>query len=592
MVKKWFALLVLVTLLPFPALSEQSPLDDGSHTLEKRTVPVFFTGRQDYRSVDDRVLIAEFPLYYVDHVKDLPYVDLTDFTDLMNRMNASSAENKEDDGKSEKTYAASAVQDAFTCTYLPQNSAVTVDFREGTLTYTAFDTFGKDPAHSPFEIQTNTLDFLQRIYKPHYSHIGDARTVPLAEYGIPMYAEDGKYLLPLHTAYDFLIWAPKAPSVLLCCNGEAVFFGENEYMFGYTDSLSDLGEKYFAAQPAKRSPELAKYGYMELCLLLDSFYGLKDSHHIGSFQRFFRANGYEERLMSADAGQADQALMDVITFVLDDLHSSFSFPSWMSGHDKEPTEEESGFSSAIHERNKASFESASLRAFPEGMDFYTEYGNTAYLTIQMLTSNMDSERFYDADVSQMSGVTDTIGQVLYADRQINRENSPVENVVLDLSLCPGGDVNSAAFVISWFLGEGFISIANTFSGGLGITHYRADVNRDHLFTEADSLAGKKNLFCLISPLTFSSGNLTAAMLKTSHAVTFLGQTSRGGSGMNTPAVTGWDTMFFMSGFRNVVTVKNGSICDADPGVVPDVYLSDPDLFYDRARLTEKINALK
>ncbi len=61
------------------------------------------------------------------------------------------------------------------------------------------------------------------------------------------------------------------------------------------------------ALPAERSPELAAYGYNELCLILDSFYGLKEAHRIGSFRSFFRANGYEEALLSADPKEADQA---------------------------------------------------------------------------------------------------------------------------------------------------------------------------------------------------------------------------------------------------------------------------------------------
>ncbi len=97
--------------------------------------------------------------------------------------------------------------------------------------------------------------------------------------------------------------------------------------------------------------------------------------------------------------------------------------------------------------------------------------------------------------------------------------------------------------------------------------------------------------CLISPETFSSANMTAVMLKSSGAVTMIGQTTKGGSGMKTPVVSGWDTIFDISGFRTVVTVKNGSWYDTDTGVVPDVYLSDPELFYNRDRLTELINAL-
>ena len=71
------------------------------------------------------------------------------------------------------------------------------------------------------------------------------------------------------------------------------------------------------------------------------------------------------------------------------------------------------------------------------------------------------------------------------------------------------------------------------------------------------------------------------MLKTSGLITMIGQQTAGGSGMVTTPTTAWDTVFILSGFREMVTLKNGSWFDADPGVTPDVYLSDPDTFYDR-----------
>ncbi len=211
----------------------------------------------------------------------------------------------------------------------------------------------------------------------------------------------------------------------------------------------------------------------------------------------------------------------------------------------------------------------------------------------MMYSGVSSERFYSMDPEDINEIGfDAVMQIVYADRQINRENSPIENVVLDLSRNSGGDVNTPACVLSWFLGDGYTAIANTFTGGLGISRYKADINRDHQFTEEDSLFGKKKLFCLISPLTFSSANMTAAVLKSSGVVTMIGQTTRGGSGIVTPAVTGWDSCFTMSGFRTVVTVKNGSWYDADQGVTPDVYLADAGTFCDREKLTEIIHAVR
>ncbi len=152
-------------------------------------------------------------------------------------------------------------------------------------------------------------------------------------------------------------------------------------------------------------------------------------------------------------------------------------------------------------------------------------------------------------------------------------------------------MNSTAVLLCWLLGEGYITIANSFTGGLGVSRYKADINRDHRFTEADSLNGRKKLFCLISRQTFSSANLAAAMLKMSGRVTLIGQPTRGGSGALTPAATAWGTLFRLSGFKTVVTVKNGSWYDADPGIAPDVYLADPAVFFDREKLTEIINGL-
>ena len=42
---------------------------------------------------------------------------------------------------------------------------------------------------------------------------------------------------------------------------------------------------------------------------------------------------------------------------------------------------------------------------------------------------------------------DTVGLCLYAFSQITREGSPIENVVLDLSGCGGGDTTTGSFVL-------------------------------------------------------------------------------------------------------------------------------------------------
>ena len=588
--RKILSVLVLLCLLPMASLA-----DTGSHTLETKSVPVYCTGLYDDRPAAERVLIPDYTLYYVDGVRDLPYVEFSEFVGLVNKLDAFDAEaitGMPSEGKADYIARADATG-TFTCSYLPQNSDLIIDFEQGTLTYTCMDTFGKAPGLSPFEIQTNHLDFLQRSDDPRMRRLGGARTVSLADYRIPMLMQDGKYLIPLHTAFDLMIWVPKCPLKILCCNGEAIFIGPQDVMFGYTDAPSELGEIYFSAKPSKRSPELARYGYGELCLMLDSFYGLKEEHGIDSFSVFFRENGYEQRLLSEDAAEADQALCDILLFSLDDLHSIFAFPSWMAGAEKEPSMSEFGLARRLSGKTGEIFMKAAAKHI-ESSATYTEVGNTAYIRIINLTTAVRPDDFYSMDLTnpELASAHDVVLLLAYAHHQINREDSPIKNVVLDLSLCTGGDANAAASIVSWFLGEGYISTENTFTGGVGVCVYRADLNRDHQFTDEDSLLGKKRLFCLTSPITFSSANLTAAMLKGSGLVTMLGQTSQGGSGLRSCAVSGWDTVYYVSGFTRIVTVKNGSPYDADRGVAPDVYLSDPESFYNREQLTEIINLLK
>ena len=179
---------------------------------------------------------------------------------------------------------------------------------------------------------------------------------------------------------------------------------------------------------------------------------------------------------------------------------------------------------------------------------------------------------------------------MYAHRQINRENSPIENVVIDLSNNIGGAIDTAAFVIAWYLGEADLAYQDQNTGTLSASAYRADVNLDREFDERDVLTGK-NLYCLISPVSFSCGNLVPCVFKESAKVTLLGRTSGGGSCSVMNVSTAWGTSFQISGKNRLSFLKNGSFYDIDRGADPDFVLLKPSQYYDRKSLTEYINSL-
>ena len=147
------------------------------------------------------------------------------------------------------------------------------------------------------------------------------------------------------------------------------------------------------------------------------------------------------------------------------------------------------------------------------------------------------------------------------------------------------------YVIGWFLGEAVITSMDTFTDAQSTASYLVDTNLDGLFDDKDSLASKYNLYCLISPVSFSCGNLVPWVFKASGMVTLMGDTSGGGSCIVLPMSSAWGTSFQVSGNRKLAFVKNGSFYDVDRGVEPDVVLTKPATFYDREKLVSIIAQL-
>ena len=162
--------------------------------------------------------------------------------------------------------------------------------------------------------------------------------------------------------------------------------------------------------------------------------------------------------------------------------------------------------------------------------------------------------------------------------------------MIDLSNNSGGAVDAAIFMMSWFLEEAPFSSTNPITGAKRTALYRADVNLDREFDEKDTLYGK-NLYCLVSRVSFSCGNLVPCVFRSSGRVTLIGETTGGGSCVILPMSSAWGSLFQISGPRQISFVKNGSYYDTDRGVDPTVFLTKIESYCDREKLTEFSNSL-
>ena len=182
-----------------------------------------------------------------------------------------------------------------------------------------------------------------------------------------------------------------------------------------------------------------------------------------------------------------------------------------------------------------------------------------------------------------------MGLLAYAYGQITREDSPIENVVLDLSCNMGGMTNAAIYTMAAFLGTGALSTRNTLSGAQVTGSYAADLNLDGLADEGDLGLLDRNLFCIESPVTFSCANLVACAFKASNRVALLGRPSGGGACFAQTLSTACGSVCQISTDVQMSFIKNGVFYDNDRGAEPDVSLLKIPSFYDRPALTAYIN---
>ena len=555
-------------------------------------VPVYYAGNYGEETGEIRV-------YYKDGNTQIPYFDPETVTEVFNKIYRDGYGDYEKDPAYTMTYEA----DGATVRFLRENGySMEIDFDEDKVTFYDFDMFVShsfdatviELGHSSYLNEEGGENYLHRCADLSFSRYGDVLEIDLSAYSIDLLREGENYYLPIQTMADLLMG--ETYTVYLY-NGEACFFVNYENFMNDLDEPGEgLSAVYYGAETQTRSPELIQFTYDELCLNLDVNYGFKDSRGITSFDDYFEEIAYGGKnlkalLMSEDPEEMDAAIFVLTRCAFDDLHSNYWAVSPYTGEDKLSgvCSIPQGVSVRQYNEWRSKYRAARSEAFPDGVPGYQEVGNTAFITFDNFIAVHD-DRYYSAAPTDDTSA-DNMGLLIYANAQIRREDSPIENVVIDLSCNSGGEENAVAFDTAWFLGEATIYLQSSLTGSEAANVYQCDVNLDHEFNEEDTVSDL-NLYCLVSPVSFSCGNLMPCMLKAAGGVTLIGQTTGGGSCVVHPFSTASGTFAQCSGYKHISTMKNGSFYDADQGVDADVVLTRIESFYDREAITEMINSLK
>lgn len=411
----------------------------------------------------------------------------------------------------------------------------------------------------------------------------------LKEYNIDMKFIDGEAYIPCQTFSDVFL---SRQQISLAFNGElfAIFSPVDTSL-----TVQEFIYQKWYRKKVTRSLELANYSYNELCLNLDINYGLKGFKDISSFNTYFYANGFKDRLLSQDPAVSSMALKEFISIYIDNLHSAFTLPSPYVTPQFIPQNYIG--TNALNYHLQYGIHSSLFKSYfgaeqSQSKPWYKEEGDTAFLYFQTfyVSGEENMASYYSEELRKPEKEfwwvekNDTLGLIQYAHRQITRDNSPIKNVVIDLSLNSGGHIDAGAYLLSWLVGtEGNkirIATKDAYTKASSLTAVMGDVNLDGEFNSKDCLTSYPiKTFVVTSPVSFSCGNLVPALIKASNTSTLIGRTSGGGTCSVLPTCLADGTMFNISSPFMISTYKNGVFYDVDRGVEPDVFISDPNKFY-------------
>ena len=635
MIKRIFTwMIALVMLSCCAAAEEDAEQENWTYKITQESYPLYFFSMEDKSEKD-------FPLYFADGAEDLPFVDLRDWPFILNSV-------FQDEPQFDGYHATATVDEdtGFVTIERENGSMMACNFTDGEIVFDDYNAFRKDSSGLYINVawitKSNSEEPDVLGVKSSRERLGKSVVLKLRkEYGIPMIAQDGKYLIPLQTLSflnlshinvaglfnrkalifcsvdhikdpetelisflsreDFLtyeLWDeaeqktesyPEMMAYILeeisrTEDGRAAIEYQREQTEG---TLSDL---YYSGPRGERSEALATYGYNELCMELDHEYGLQEAHHINGFEEYFAQTGLTAKLLDLDASVADNAIGELTDFWFDDGHSAYLSNSYLAGNTGSPWR--TGFS-IRNSQSTGEMIGEIRQEYPEANQPYYEIGNTAYITFDSFdihpSINTISDYYQRDEENELPD--DTVTLLIEAHRRITRENSPIQNVVLDLSCNGGGAASAGVFTICWFLGEAQVSITDPTTGAESTVSFQADINLDHQYDENDNLSNL-NLYCLISPQSFSCGNLVPWAFKADGRVTLLGKTSGGGSCTVRMMATPWGSTYQISSSNRLSFAKNGSYYDVDKGVDPDYFIRDYSNFFDREALTEIISGIR
>ena len=391
----------------------------------------------------------EIRLYFVNG-GDIPYVALTEYMPFVGETY------KDDDiqcpaAEYEITHP---VENHTMVTRKDNGSSMDIDAEKDTIEFLGMDVFVATPTSSApaaiLSLGESGVGGISNLFEEDvaaYYRSGESLiTYDMSEYLIDFIEKDGECYVPMQTVND----------LLLARNGVLVVFTGEEILASLRSKT--LIDEMYNAPTGTMSEAFAQFNYNELRFVLDHFYGLKEQHSIRDFGEFIGQINLIGELAGTDPKAFDNSLRKLTMKYLDDGHSGLLMSSFMAGK-TDPKDKDAqievldALGASANEMLFTPLPARDVRAscYPDVPEMssdliqnkypwhYEEVDDTAIITFDIFSADK-TDYYTEADLSNPQ---DTIELIAYADQQITREDSPIKNVVLDISLNGGGAADAA-----------------------------------------------------------------------------------------------------------------------------------------------------
>jgi len=531
------------------------------------TTQVDFVGTSTEYVVEDKTGID---LFYADN-GSIAYIDVEEFFNMVDGAIVPSMVTFTpvgDDGL-RLTYSVEYL-DLDEVTVITDSYEAYIDFTENTVTVNTYDFFGQYIAPSESDYGSG-LTYLGSEEAPPF-----AVTIPLGDYNcdIVIHEEGGEtyYLMPLHIVNTLFLGGVYYDAYF---NGDTIY-GASLLMTEAEDQAalySLMRTSSLNSEAMGDDVKLASYNFM--ALVIDYFYGLKMEKV--TYTGFEILSAYAESMLTGNDQNLYNKIFD-ITYALDDLHTSHTFPGYY--------ESPYGMGLSLSDLG------AGTVAFYNGMwdmqdRLVDKYGGDS-------GTETDKSGFIDTNRPEFTLLDGDTIAVIHIDGfdidtpdefKVIMDGLPttVTDVVIDMSYDTGGNLGAVLRIFGYMTEETYMYHSINPQDGSSYSY----------LYESEYVAYDYNWSILTSKMTFSAANLFASIGR-ELGIPILGQKATGGASSITQIITPDGSAIIVSSL-NILATRTGNEVDGyvytsiEHGVDIDYSMSD---VTSDSQLVEIINQLR